>query len=109
LLDGTGVEIEVLMAFTPAVSPTGTELYRAIEAIVAEHHPGAQVFPAVATGFTDSHFTPRCRHRQLRFRPGDHSGKEWSRIHGNDERISVENFRRGLRDMFAIISEVVYE
>ena len=34
---------------------------------------------------------------------------EWDRIHGNDERISVENFRRGMRDLFAIASEVVYD
>ncbi|RPH97951.1 MAG: M20/M25/M40 family metallo-hydrolase [Lysobacterales bacterium] len=109
LLDGTGVEIEVLMAFTPAVSPTGTELYRAIEAIVAEHHPGSQVFPAVSTGFTDSHFTRDAGIDSYGFDPVVIPEKEWSRIHGNDERISVENFRRGLRDMFAIISEVVYE
>lgn len=109
LLEGTGVELEVIMAFTPAVSPTDTELYRAIEAIVAEHHAGARVFPAVSTGFTDSHFTRDAGIDSYGFDPMVIPEKEWSRIHGNDERISVENFRRGLRDMFAIISEVVYE
>ena len=109
LLDGTGVEIEVLMAFTPAVSPTDTELYAAIEAIVAEHYPGSRVFPSVSTGFTDSHFTRDAGIDSYGFDPLVTAEKEWSRIHGNDERISVENFRRGLRDMFAIISEVVYD
>lgn len=109
LLDGTGVKIEVIMAFTPAVSPTDTELYRAIEAFVAEHHPGSRVFPSVSTGFTDSHFTRDAGIDSYGFDPIVIPEKEWSRIHGNDERISVENFRRGLRDMFAIISEVVYE
>ena len=109
LLDGTGVEIEVLMAFTPAISPTDTELYGAIEAIVAEHYPGSRVVPAVSTGFTDSHFTRDAGIDSYGFDPLVTAEKEWDRIHGNDERISVENFKRGLRDMFAIISEVVYD
>ena len=109
LIDGTGVEIEVLMAFTPAVSPTDNELYRAIEAIMAEHYPGARVFPAVSTGFTDSHFTRDAGIDSYGFDPLVTAESEWSRIHGNDERIHLDNFRRGLRDMFAIISEIVYE
>jgi acetylornithine deacetylase/succinyl-diaminopimelate desuccinylase-like protein len=109
LLDGTRVEIEVLMAFTPAVSPTDTELYGAIEAIVAEHYPGSRVFPAVSTGFTDSHFTRDAGIDSYGFDPLITAEKEWARIHGNDERISVANFKRGLRDMFAIVSEVVYD
>jgi acetylornithine deacetylase/succinyl-diaminopimelate desuccinylase-like protein len=109
LLDGTGVELEVIMAFTPAVSPTDSELYGAIESIVAEHYPGSKVFPAVVTGFTDSHFTRDAGIDSYGFDPLVTPEKEWARIHGNDERISVEAFRRGLRDMFAIISEVVYE
>jgi len=109
LLEGTGVEIEVLMAFTPAVSPTDTDLYGAIEAIVAEHYPGSRLVPAVSTGFTDSHFTRDAGIDSYGFDPLITAEKEWDRIHGNDERISVENFKRGLRDMFAIISEVVYD
>ncbi len=34
---------------------------------------------------------------------------EWSRIHGNDERISVAAFRQGVRDMQAIINTVVLD
>jgi acetylornithine deacetylase/succinyl-diaminopimelate desuccinylase-like protein len=109
LLDGTGVEVEVIMAFTPAVSPTDSELYQAIEAIVAEHHPGSRVFPSVSTGFTDSHFTRDAGIDSYGFDPVVIPESEWDRIHGNDERISVENFRRGMRDLFAIISEVVYD
>jgi acetylornithine deacetylase/succinyl-diaminopimelate desuccinylase-like protein len=109
LLDGTGVELEVIMAFTPAVSPTDSELYQAIEAIIAEHHPGSRVFPAVSTGFTDSHFTRDAGIDSYGFDPVVIPESEWDRIHGNDERISVENFRRGMRDLFAIISEVVYD
>jgi hypothetical protein len=34
---------------------------------------------------------------------------ELVRIHGNDERISVEAFRRDVSDHLAIISAVVYD
>ena len=34
---------------------------------------------------------------------------EFSRIHGNDERINVEAFKRGVIDHLAIIATVVYD
>lgn len=109
LLVGAGVEVEVLMAFTPAVSSTDTELYRAIEHVVAEQHPGARVVPAVMTGFTDSHFTRDLGIASYGFDPKVTAELEFARIHGNDERVSVAAFRRGVRDMRAIVSEVVYD
>ena len=36
----TGVEVEVIMAFSAAISPTDTVLYRAIEEVTGERHPG---------------------------------------------------------------------
>ncbi len=109
LLEGTGVEVEVIMAFTPAVSPADGELYSAIEAVIGEHHPGAQVNPSVSTGFTDSHFTRDAGIDSYGFDAAIVSDSEFSRIHGNDERISVEAFRQGVRDMHAIITTVVYD
>jgi len=35
--------------------------------------------------------------------------QEWSRFHGNDERVSVDAFKRGVSDHLAIIRAVVYE
>jgi len=109
LLDGTGVEVEVLMAFTPAVSSTDSELYSAIEKIMAEHHPGSRVLPAVSTGFTDSHFTRDLGIESFGFDPKIIPDSELSGVHGNDERVGVESFRRGVTDLRAIISEVVYD
>lgn len=109
LLDGTGVEVEVLMAFTAAVSSTDTELYHAIEHVVAEQHPEARVVPAVMTGFTDSHFTRDLGIASYGFDPKVTAELEFARIHGNDERVSVAAFRRGVSDMRAIVSEVVYD
>ena len=109
LIADTGVEIEVLMAFTPAVSTTDTVLYEAIEEVTGERHPGSRVMPSVASGFTDSHFTRDLGIPSYGFDPVVVPEAEFSRIHGNDERISVEAFKRGVIDHLAIIAAVVYD
>ena len=109
LIRETGVDIEVIMAFTPAVSPTDTVLYRAIEAVTAERHPGSRVLPSVASGFTDSHFTRDLGIPSYGFDPIIVPESEFSRIHGNDERINVAAFKRGVIDHLAIIASVVYD
>jgi len=105
----TGVEIEVIMAFTPAVSTTNTLLYRAIEEVTGERHLGSRVMPSVATGFTDSHFTRDLGIPSYGFDPIVVPEAEFSRIHGNDERVSVDAFKRGVIDHLAIIGAVVYD
>ncbi len=109
VIAGTGVELEVIMAFTPAVSSTASVLYQAIEAVTAERHPGSRVMPSVATGFTDSHFTRDLGIASYGFDPIVVPEAEFSRIHGNDERVNVAAFRRGVGDFLAIISAVVYD
>ena len=109
LINATGVKISVIMAFTPAVSSTDTILYRAIESVTAERHPGSRVMPYVESGFTDSHFTRDLGIVSYGFDPIVVDEREWSRFHGNDERVSVDAFKRGVSDHLAIIRAVVYE
>jgi acetylornithine deacetylase/succinyl-diaminopimelate desuccinylase-like protein len=109
LIKNTGVEISVIMAFTPAVSSTNSRLYRAIESVTAERHPGSKVMPAVGSGFTDSHFTRDLGIASYGFDPIVVPEAEFSRIHGNDERVSVSAFKRGVSDHLAIIQTVVYD
>lgn len=109
MIKETGVTIDVIMAFTPAVSSTETRLYRAIEEVTAERYPGSRVMPSVATGFTDSHFTRDLGIASYGFNPIVVSEKELSRIHGNDERVNVAAFKRSVTDHLAIIGTVVYD
>jgi len=109
LIKDTGVEISVIMAFTPAVSSTNSRLYRAIESVTGERHPGSKVMPSVASGFTDSHFTRDLGIASYGFDPIVVPEAEGVRIHGNDERVSVSAFKRGVSDHLAIIQSVVYE
>ena len=109
MIAATGVEIEVIMAFTPAISAIDSALYRSIVKVTREMHPGSRVLPSVSTGFTDSHFTRDLGIVSYGFNPiiterGDPSG-----VHGNDERVPVDAFRRGVTDMYAIIRDLVVD
>ena len=109
LLKQTGVEIEVLMAFTPAVSSTDTLLYEAIVDYTKSSYPSSKVRPVVSTGFTDSHFTRDLGISSYGFNPIIIDESEFSRIHGNDERVNVANFKRGVTDHLEIVKKVVYD
>jgi acetylornithine deacetylase/succinyl-diaminopimelate desuccinylase-like protein len=109
LLEGTGVEVETIMAFTPAVSSTKSELYEAIETVTASRYPGSRVIPTVSTGFTDSHFTRDLGIASYGFDPILVPVSEFSRVHGNDERINIAVFKQGIGDLLAIIKRVVLD
>lgn len=109
LVAPSGVEVEVIMAFSPAITGTGSRLYSAITNITAERHPGSRIMPSVSTGFTDSHFTRDAGIASYGFSPMIIPEAEMVRVHGNDERISEAAFRRGVHDHLAIIEAVVYD
>lgn len=108
LLASTGVEVEVIMAFTPAISSTNSRLFTAIENVTRELHPNSRVLPSVSTGFTDSHFTRDLGIVSYGFNPIITRAGEPSGVHGNDERVPVADFRKGITDMIAIIRNVVH-
>jgi acetylornithine deacetylase/succinyl-diaminopimelate desuccinylase-like protein len=103
---GAGIEMETIMAFTPAVSTTDTELYRTIEAVCREAFPEAPVLPAVLGGFTDSHFVRDLGITAYGFTPIVVPFEDEQSIHGNNERIPVESVRQGVSMMVEIVRRV---
>ena len=103
---GAGIQIETIMGFTPAVSSANTELYSVLEAVCREHFPGAPVVPSVLGGFTDSHFLRDLGITAYGFIPVVIPIEDEGTIHGNNERISVENVRRGVTMMWEIARRV---
>lgn len=108
LIAPAGVEVSVIMAFTPAVSSTTSRLFTAIERVTKELYPNSRVLPSVSTGFTDSHFTRDQGIVSYGFDPIITMEGEATGVHGNDERINIDAFRQGIRDMQAIVRDVVY-
>ena len=109
LVKDTGVEVEVIMAFTSAISSTDSDLFKAIEEVTSDLYPNSSVVPSVSTGFTDSHFTRDLGIASYGFNPLIAKGDEFSGVHGNDEKINEQAFRQGILDLNQIISRVVFD
>lgn len=100
---GDDIKIDTLMGFTPAVSPADTGLFRALQEVTGQHFPGAPFVPAVAGGFTDSHFLRDLGIVAYGFSPTVIPLADGDGVHGNNERISVENVRQGVSTMLDIL------
>ena len=100
---GEDVAVETMMGFTPAQSSAETGLFRVIEDVTRTHYPGATVVPSVLTGFTDSHFLRDLGITAYGYGPFAVPLQDFAGIHGNDERISVENIRRGVLVMLDVL------
>ena len=103
LIGDENVRIDRILGFTPAVTGTENELFAAIETTSAKHFPGARVIPSVSGGFTDSHFFRDRGIASYGYSPFVLVNTERRGIHGNNERISVENMERGTRIMIDLL------
>src|SRR5262245_12894977 len=81
----------------PNLSPPDTEMYKALADALCARMPGAVVAPAILTGFTDNWVFRRLGLQGYGWSPFVLDAEEYRRIHGNDERVSVENVRAGAR------------
>ncbi|MEQ8484916.1 MAG: M20/M25/M40 family metallo-hydrolase [Pseudomonadales bacterium] len=104
VINDPNVEIETLMAFTPAVSRSDTPLFQVIETAVARQHRGARVLPGVLTGFTDSHFFRDLGIASYGFGPFVVPQEDRRGVHGNDERIGVDAMIEGTRLMIDVLT-----
>src|SRR6267378_4553969 len=87
-------------------SPTDTELFRAIEAAVHARHPNALVTTPMLAGFTDSHYFRRLGIASYGLGPFPLTVSDSRGVHGNDERVSIEALRFGVRFVYDIVQQV---
>ena len=107
LVADDSVEVRPLGIGWPApVSSTDTDLFRAIRDVALRREPGARVVPLVNTGFTDCHYFIERGMTCYGFAPFRVSDREWQGVHGNDERVSVENLAFGSRFLHDILLEL---
>jgi acetylornithine deacetylase/succinyl-diaminopimelate desuccinylase-like protein len=102
------VRIEKIMGFTPAVSSTDTDLYRAITDVCMKHYPEAGITPSVSTGFTDSHFFRDLGIASYGFNAMIIPAAIAGGVHGNNERVPVDSVKQGVRMLLEIIERVVH-
>jgi acetylornithine deacetylase/succinyl-diaminopimelate desuccinylase-like protein len=106
-LNDSEIKIEQIIAFQPAVSSTDNQLYRAAEAAIRRAFPAATVAPIVQAGFTDSHWFRDLGIASYGVEVFLIPEAEASGLHGNNERISIENIRKGTAVMLEIVRAVV--
>jgi acetylornithine deacetylase/succinyl-diaminopimelate desuccinylase-like protein len=87
-------------------SPLDTDLYKAIEKIGAKNDPDCPVVPLLLPGATDSRFLRDKGIIAYDFCPSRLTEKDLLRVHGNNERVALENLRFGMRMMVEILKEI---
>lgn len=87
-------------------SPADNELARAIAAAARARQPEAIVTPFMLSGFTDSHYFRRLGIASYGVSPFPLTSAESRGVHGNDERLSLDALRFGLRFVSDIVVRV---
>jgi acetylornithine deacetylase/succinyl-diaminopimelate desuccinylase-like protein len=104
---GDEIKVEVISeSRSLPPSPFDTDLFRAIERFAAKNDPGCPVVPHLLPGATDSRLLREKGIITYDLCPFRLTEKEMMIIHGNDERIALENLRFGMKMLVEIITEV---
>ncbi len=88
-------------------SPVETDLFRAIVGAAHERTPNALVTTPPLPGFTDSHYFRRLRIVSYGLSPFPLNEVESRGVHGNDERVSLEDLTFGVHFVYDVVSRVV--
>ncbi|HEX7588937.1 MAG TPA: M20/M25/M40 family metallo-hydrolase, partial [Anaerolineae bacterium] len=102
---GNDVEVEFLDD-TPALeSDAKSPLYDTITRVIARHVPKAPLLPYLVVGATDARHVRKMGTRVYGFSPMLAPTSELDRVHGHDERISIDNLEFGTRVLHELVSE----
>lgn len=102
---GNDVEIE-FMDDTPALeSDYQTPLFDTISRVMARHEPKAPVLPYLVVGATDARHVRKLGTKVYGFCPMLAPTSELNRVHGHDERISIDSLAFGTRVLYEVVSE----
>jgi len=96
----------VTMTSAQATSPVDTPFYRALARTLHRREPAGLITPYLTPGATDSRFFRAAGMNAYGFMPMLLDSHELRRIHGVDERVSIENLRWGMRLVFETLVEL---
>jgi acetylornithine deacetylase/succinyl-diaminopimelate desuccinylase-like protein len=103
VIDDDRIEIEQVFNSSTPPSPLDTELYGVMTRAAKDAIEEAVVVPGVSTGFTDSRVFRRLGISAYGFVPILTAPEDQGRVHGNDERLSIENLRLGMQILFQTV------
>ncbi|MGH7531190.1 MAG: M20/M25/M40 family metallo-hydrolase [Gemmatimonadales bacterium] len=107
VVDDTAVSLRPQGPNWPATeSPVDTELFRAIVAAARARDPDDIVTTAMLAGFTDSHYFRRLGITSYGIDPFPLTEADARGVHGNNERLSLEALRFGIRFYYDVVTNV---
>lgn len=103
--DRVGIELDH-PPVPSSISPVEGEFFSALEQVLGERVPGSLVVPMQTPGGTDSRFFRRRGVSAYGLMPIVIGRGELRRMHGVDERISLENLRLGTRVIYQALQSL---
>jgi acetylornithine deacetylase/succinyl-diaminopimelate desuccinylase-like protein len=101
------IKIEHVNRFKqPNSSPVDTELFSLIARKTKEKHPGAIVTTKMLSGYTESQLYRQLGIVAYGWAPIYTTPDEDEGVHGNNERISVQNVRQGTREFYEVVRDI---
>jgi acetylornithine deacetylase/succinyl-diaminopimelate desuccinylase-like protein len=88
-------------------SPWNDAFFSALARHSIDGRPNVVAGPALSPGYTDSLYLRRKGVHAYGYMPFEVEQTEMNGFHGRDERVSVENVRRGLRALYRAVVDVV--
>jgi acetylornithine deacetylase/succinyl-diaminopimelate desuccinylase-like protein len=101
------LEVEPDGAPPAPASSTDSALYNTITQVTKQQFPGAAVLPYMSTGATDSAFLRERSVQAYGLLPFPVAKDDLLRAHGEDERIPLDSFRKGIDFLYAIVTNFV--
>lgn len=97
-IEDDSIAVETLQTSPPSgIAPLNGPFYRAVTSIVKKHCPGAGVLPLLMAGATDGRYWRERGYPAYGFTPMVLEKTDMARVHGIDERISIDNLMLGIR------------
>lgn len=104
------IQVEPMGRFRkPNSSSTDTKLYRIIEETVRKYNPQALVVPTLNSGYTESQMYRPLGITCYGFAPIEMTPEQEASQHAANERVPVEQIRRGVKMLYEIVARAVNE
>ena len=103
------IKIEILLSRAAAASPIDSNALKVITEYAQAKDPGTPILFPLGSGFTDCHFFRAKGIPCLGFLPRRSRPSEESMVHGVNERVSVEDLKSDVREMYKIVRKLAVE
>jgi acetylornithine deacetylase/succinyl-diaminopimelate desuccinylase-like protein len=101
------IKIENVNRFKiPNSSPIDTELFSLIARKTKENYPGAIVTTKMLSGYTESQLYRQLGITAYGWAPIYTTPDQDEGVHGNNERIAVDNVRKGTREFYEVVKDI---